>query len=315
VRQSLAFDRRGSKHSNPHQLEKHPLNDLFTPMIRTTLKTWLKSATITRQEKKMIENWERDGFIILKNFFDQTDLSLFEQDLNFRLANRATAAGNITIDVLEGEFIGQRLKLAEAPASTLNVAYKLNDLYLESNACRTLNLNQKLCRILALLLDDEPLVINSLSFQKGSQQPHHFDTYYMPPIAKDMMAVTSICLEDQSVETGPLSYYPKSHKIPPYVFSHGGIHAIPEEMEQAKQYIQSELEERHLQPETFIGKAGDVFIWHAQLYHGGLPILNHEVTRKTLVTHYWRKHDVEPQQVATIASGGSYLIREHQNVR
>lgn len=285
-----------------------------SPMILTKLKSWLKFPQINRAEKRLLENWERDGFIILKNFFNQDDLNSFEDDLNRTLDNRATVAGNITIDVLEGEFVGQRLKLADAPESTLKVAYKLNDLYLESQACRDLNLDRKLRRILSLLLGDEPLVINSLSFQKGSQQPHHFDTYYMPPMVQDMMAVTSICLEDQSADTGPLSYYPKSHKIPPYVFSHGGIHAIPEEMEQATQYVQSELEKRNLKPETFVGKAGDVFIWHAQLYHGGLPIINHEATRKTLVTHYWRKQDMEPCQVATIESGGSYLIREHQNV-
>lgn len=261
----------------------------------------------------MIESWERDGFIILKNFFNQNDLNLLEEDICLTLENRETRAGNITIDILEGELIGQRLKLVDAPESAIQGAHKVNDLYLESKACRNLNLNRKLCRILETLLGDKPLVINSLSFKKGSQQPHHFDTYYMPPMVKDMMAVTSICLEDQSLETGPLSYYPESHKILPYVFSHGGIHAVPEEMEQATQYIQSELEKRNLKPKTFVGNAGDVFIWHAQLYHGGLPITDHEKTRKTLVTHYWRKHDVEQHRVATIKSGGNYLIREHQN--
>jgi len=279
-------------------------------MILSKLKTWLHS---TRTPQITIQNWESNGFIILKNFFPQDNLDSLEQEVQLTLENRTTRAGNITIDILEGELAGQRLKLAEAPDSVIQTAHKVNDLYLESPQCRNLNLNQKLCRILETLLGDKPLVINSLSFQKGSQQPYHFDTYYMPPIVKDMMVVASICLEDQSLETGPLSYYPESHKIPPYVFSHGGIHAIPEEMDQATQYIHSELERRNLKPETFVGNAGDVFIWHAQLYHGGSPIIDHQKTRKTLVTHYWRKHDVDRHRVATIEGGGNYLIRDHQH--
>jgi len=281
-------------------------------MIMKRLKKWLAASENNHGIKK---SWEKYGYVILKNFFNQNDLDLLDKDLQLTLQNRKTMAGDITIDILEGELAGQRIKLADAPEWAIQASHKVNDLYLESEACRDLNLNQALCRVLAMLLEDEPLIINSLSFQKGSQQPHHFDTYYMPPPVRDMMAVSSICLEDQSLTSGPLSYYPGSHKIPPYIFSHGEIHAIPEEMEQATQYIKDELAKRGLEPETFVGNAGDVFIWHAQLYHGGLPIIDHEKTRKTLVTHYWRKHDVPQDRVASIKIGGNYLIRAHQSTQ
>jgi ectoine hydroxylase-related dioxygenase (phytanoyl-CoA dioxygenase family) len=174
-------------------------------------------------------------------------------------------------------------------------------------------LANKLCKILEILLSDEPIVINSLSFTKGSQQPHHFDTYYMPPPVRGMMAVSSVCLEDQTEDSGPLSYYPGSHKIHPYEFSHGGIHAVNDEMEQATKFAMSEIRKRGLHEEIFIGNAGDVFIWHGQLYYGGKQILNHSQTRKTLVTHYWRRQDLEQAKVKSIGAG-HYLVREHQSV-
>ena len=259
-------------------------------------------------------SYDENGFLVLKNFFSHEELAAFDSDVQNIWQNRQSEGGEITIDILEGELTGQRLKLKNAPDSALDCAHKVNDLYLESGACRNLNLNKKLCGILKELFSDDPLVINSLSFRKGSQQPHHFDTYFMPPPVQNQMVVSSICLEDQSTDAGPLSYYPGSHKIEPYVFSHGGIHLAPGEMKHATAYIEEEIEKNNLKAETFIGNAGDVFIWHAQLYHGGLPINDENKTRKTLVTHYWRRKDVEAERVALTPEGESYLAKDHLTV-
>jgi ectoine hydroxylase-related dioxygenase (phytanoyl-CoA dioxygenase family) len=37
----------------------------------------------------------------------------------------------------------------------------------------------------------------------------------------------------------------------------------------------------------FLAKKGDVLIWHANLVHGGAPILNKSLTRKSMVVHYY----------------------------
>ena len=275
---------------------------------------WKKLKNVFSDNNNLSElkaRFEDNGFMVLKNFFSPEELAAFDTDVHNIWQNRQSDGGEITIDVLEGELAGQRLKLKDAPDSALNCAHKVNDLYLESAACRNLNLNNKLCGILKDLFKDDPLVINSLSFRKGSQQPHHFDTYFMPPPVQNQMVVSSICLEDQSPEAGPLSYYPGSHKIEPYVFSHGGIHLAPGEMKNATAYIEEEIKKNELTTETFIGNAGDVFIWHAQLYHGGLPINDENKTRKTLVTHYWRRKDVDANRVALTPEGESYLKKDH----
>lgn len=273
------------------------------------LKLLKKTKILTKEQ---LASWENNGYLVLKKFFEEEDLALYERELENIIHNRKEKAGQITIDVLEGELVGKRLRLKEAPDQVIQCSHKINDLFLESESCRNINLNEKLCLILGELLHDKPLIINSLSFRKGSQQPYHFDTYYMPPPVLNKMVVSSICIEDQTENSGPICYYPGSHKIPPYVFSHGGINAISDEMPFAENYIQKKIKELDLKPEIFIGKAGDVFIWHAQLYHGGAPIKNHSITRKTLVTHYWRKRDVLFTRRETIKDKGSYLKRKHQ---
>jgi phytanoyl-CoA hydroxylase len=256
--------------------------------------------------------WNKNGFLILQNFFEPEKLESLLSEVNEIWQNRQLDNDPLIIDILEGSLAGKRLKLKDVPEEVRTLSHKLNDLYLISDACRSLSLDPQLCLILEELLDGEPIIINSLTFEKGSQQPYHFDTYYMPPPVQNKMVVSSICLEDYHVESGPLGYYPKSHKIPPYNFSDGSLKAIDTEMPQAIDYIETEIQKRDLQAESFIGKAGDVFIWHAQLYHGGLPVIDPHRTRRSLVTHYWRSEDVNSAQVGKIGDGQNYLKRSHQ---
>lgn len=267
-----------------------------------------------RLSDAQIESWSRNGFLVLKGFFTKQDIDVFEREVAHLLHNRAQAAGDVVLDVLEGPLAGKRIKLRDAPQEAIDFAHKINDLYLVSDNCRSLNLHPHLVAVLKQLLGASPVVINSLSFTKGSQQPHHFDTYYMPPPADGRMVVSSICLEKQSLEVGPLSYYPGSHLIPPYRFSNGQLAAINNEMPEAWRYIQAELAARSLTPEVFVGDVGDVFIWHGQLYHGGSAIADHSQTRRTLVTHYWASEDVSAGSQAKLTTGGAYLLREHQVV-
>jgi phytanoyl-CoA hydroxylase len=279
--------------------------------IISLIKRKFASPVLTADQRDF---WHENGFLILQNFFEQEKLAAFLSEVNEIWQNRQFDNNPLIIDILEGSLAGKRMKLKDVPDKVRTTGHKLNDLYLISNTCRSLSLDPRLCLILEELLAGVPIIINSLTFEKGSQQPYHFDTYYMPPPVQNKMVVSSICLEDYHVESGPLQYYPKSHQIPPYNFSHGNLSAIDTEMPQAKAYIEAEIEQRGLQAETFMGKAGDVFIWHAQLYHGGQTILDPDRTRRSLVTHYWRSKDVSPKQVGKIDRGQNYLKRSHQSV-
>lgn len=261
----------------------------------------------------LLEQWNEQGYLVLPRFVPQTLLDAYAEDVAQALRHERYADSDLTLDILDGPQVGQRVRLREANADAINATHKLNDLYLESAVCRQLNLFEPLCEVLRSLLDGDPVIINSLSFTQGSQQPYHFDTYYMPPPKPNKMVVSSICLEDQTASAGPLRYYPGSHKIPPHHFSHGQLHALDEEMAAATQATEEELKVRNLQSETFVGNAGDVFIWHAQLYHGGSPVIDSDSTRRTLVTHYWRKQDLAITQRSAPSEGGFYLRRNHQS--
>jgi ectoine hydroxylase-related dioxygenase (phytanoyl-CoA dioxygenase family) len=204
------------------------------------------------------------------------------------------------------------MRFRHAPDEARDLPYKLNDVYLVSDSVRETILDPRLVNVVADLLDGTPLVCNSLTFERGSQQRFHFDTFYMPPLVPNKMLATWIALEDADDRAGPLRYYPGSHLIPPYHFSHGALHALAEEMPAFDEYITPELESRQLESTTFPARQGDVFIWHAQLYHGGAPIEDMSLTRKSLVTHYLRVEDMERPYCEDIGGGRFYLKRDHQ---
>jgi ectoine hydroxylase-related dioxygenase (phytanoyl-CoA dioxygenase family) len=270
---------------------------------------WTSSKTRLTSEQKQF--WEDNGYLVLPGLFSSAEMQAVNELINGLLED-SKGLGNATVDVLHGEHLGKRFRGADAPKDSFQGPIKINDLFLQEPKVRDLALGKELTRILSDLLDGPPMICNSLNFIWGSQQPNHIDSWYMPPPVENKLAVSSICLEDVRPEAGPLLYYPGTHKIPPYRFSHGGIHAVQEEMPACQAYLEEQLKKTHAERREFLGKAGDVFLWHGQLLHAGSPIKDLSYTRKTLVTHYWRKKDMEPERVQKIHRTGYYLKREHQ---
>lgn len=51
-------------------------------------------------------------------------------------------------------------------------------------------------------------------------------------------------------------------------------------------YHDRECERRGLVAKTFVAKRGEVFVWHSALLHGGAPVADQRLTRKSFVVHY-----------------------------
>jgi hypothetical protein len=106
----------------------------------------------------MLRDWNRNGFLVLKVFFSPDELKEFNTEVSQLYKNRRQKGRHITIDLIEGKDTGKRLGLKDASEAEIKITHKVNDLYLESEACRHLSLNSVLRKILERLLEDEPLV-------------------------------------------------------------------------------------------------------------------------------------------------------------
>ena len=152
----------------------------------------------------------------------------------------------------------------------------------------------------------------------GSAQPDHVDSLYMTPRSPHHLVAIWVALEDTHPDAGPLRYYPGSHKIPQYVFSNGSHHFIQDEMPLWDRHMRAQVEALKLQPEVFLARKGDVFVWSAYLLHGGSDIRDPARTRKSVVSihrrplserRYMRSKTVETAAIASRPAHHQFLNR------
>ncbi|MDG2528796.1 phytanoyl-CoA dioxygenase family protein [Caulobacter endophyticus] len=153
---------------------------------------------------------------------------------------------------------------------------------------------------------DEPIVMGSLNFERGTQQEAHIDAIFFWPEPSHTMAGVWVALEDINPDAGPLFYIPGSHR---WRFNHSDDVAatrpdLAAERENARRgegyapdlidrmgvaWTQDLVaaEQANEGRRTIVDlKAGDVVIWHSLLAHGGSPTVNPELSRRSVVFHY-----------------------------
>lgn len=260
---------------------------------------------------RQIRTWRRGGYLVLRGFFDADRIDAANRELDDLWATRRTAPTPLVIDVYGEEY--SRKYFHDATDEDRQYVYKLDDVYLESELTRSLALDDRLTAILGTLIDGPPMICNSLHFERGSQQDLHFDTYYMPPPPDGRLVVTSICLEDVHPDAGPVVYVKGSHTLPPHIGPRGDRTVVGQsELAVATAYAHANLDVEG-NSETFLGRKGDVLIWHEQLFHGGSPIIDRERTRRSLVTHYFRAEE-HLAGTMTAFGGGFWLNKPHPKV-
>lgn len=261
-------------------------------------------------------SWRQNGYVILDHCFGADEMARTRDFVDRMWSERTSTRSPLTIDVFLEPFDPRmtRMPFHSAPEEARDSVYKLNDAYLEHAYIRDIALAKKITDAIIELIEDEPCICNSLIFERGSQQGLHVDTYYMPPPEGSALIVTSVCLEDVHPDAGPVQYVPGSHLLAPYRNPDGGRHVrSAEDQADADRAMRHKLAEFGRKTEPFLGRAGDVLIWHEELVHGGSPIVDMARTRMSLVTHYWG-HSAIASDRKMRHNGGYYLRRLQQPV-
>jgi len=261
-------------------------------------------------------NWRENGFMVLTGFFNQPQIDSVNRLVDKIWDSRVLSKSRITVDAYLESSQYKRMLISSAPNEARLYPYKINDLFMEYEEIRRIVLDKNLRSVLAGLFDGEPIACNALNFEYGSQQGAHVDTLYMPPRKQNKLLVSWIALDTVDANNGPVRYYPGSHKIPAYRFRNGRINAVASEMLEFDAYMKNQLAIRGISSQEFTAQPGDVLIWHAQLFHGGTPILDESRRRRSLVTHYFRKQDYLHHfwRIRKSESGGFYFRRKHPPV-
>jgi len=232
--------------------------------------------------------WADNGFLVLPGFFSEDEAESVGSASDRMWSNRPDGV------VVDDLVTNRRCRIIDVPdEDERNHRFKLNDLYLADTRLRDIALSERVGLVLEELLEDEPELCNTLSFDYGSQQADHLDTLYMTPRTDQALVATWMALEDTEADAGPLRYFPGSNHITPYRFSTGSYHVNLPEMEPWADYMADQVDRRGLEEQRFLARRGDLFIWHANLLHGGSEICRPGLTRRSLVTHFFTQSDCE----------------------
>ena len=152
--------------------------------------------------------------------------------------------------------------------------------------------DKRLVSVLSFILDKTVLPFQTINFIRGSSQRAHSDSIHMTTYPLGYLIAVWIALEDTNSDNGPLFYYPGSHRLPYLLnedFNEGSnsLRLGRKDYGDYEDRIEATIREKQLEKEIFIAHKGDVLIWHANLIHGGMPILNPGMTRKSMVIHYY----------------------------
>lgn len=230
-------------------IENHPVFCHFPEGIETQLLKWYKN-----------------GYLIWEQFLDGETVDTINQEID-ELLHKDEVGFNYT----------QR---------------KIFNAYRQSFTIRKVIKDKRLLELLSFILDKKVLPFQTINFLKSSEQQAHSDWIHMSTFPKGYLIAAWFALEDITLEQGPVSYFPGSHLLPylnnsDYENSANAMKVDGEANKKYEKIITSLVEEHPLQKQIFTAKKGDMLVWHGNLIHGGEPMLHKDLTRKSMVVHYF----------------------------
>jgi hypothetical protein len=249
---------------------------------RDLLDEKVRAGEIGEDLSEKISDFVRDGYIVFPNAVEQKILDQLNADIEeawsgngCELKIETYAAGGVEIVNIDPKYRNQTTKVL--------------DTYQQLKSARLATAAPAAVEFMTAIFEDRPRAFQQLHFMWGSGQPIHKDTAYVKVDGNPMSMVASwLALEDVQPGTGELEYYVGSHRAPDYIF--GGyskwMEAAPEEHMDFLDALHREAELYGYKKSSFLPKAGDLLIWHADLAHGGSKVVLPDSTRRSLVTHF-----------------------------
>lgn len=232
-------------------------------------------AQFSPEIQQNVLQWSQKGYMILENYFTPETCDAINDEID-KLMKKG---------ILQFKW-GNKLMFANKRSALIRQATE----------------DEVISRLLNFLLGKTMVPFQTINFINGSGQRAHSDSIHMTTYPLGYLIAIWVALEDVHPDSGPLFYYPGSHKLP-YLLNNDwnagssflslGKHDYPD----YEDMVDELLARNQFPREELIARKGDVLIWHANLIHGGTPIRNRALTRKSMVVHYYASDVIKYHEI------------------
>lgn len=152
-----------------------------------------------------------------------------------------------------------------------------------------------------------------------TERTWHQDDYLNPDFLMAHYLAVWFALDDIHPDSGPFEYIPGSHRWPllrrekVMQFLPPNSMANPNWPNDAEDFVtpacEEEIAKRGIAKKQFLGKKGDVLIWHGRLLHQGAKAKVPGMQRKALIAHYSalsKRHDMPKRKLHTNAATATH---------
>lgn len=241
------------------------------------------AGTLTAEDRARLDTWRTDGYLTFPKLVEPAaiDALLAAYEDGWRTRPDVSL-------LVEGE--GSQPWKDVAPRDTLvHHHYRVLDFQDVSSEARAILFHPEIVRALHLIFDQPPVAMQSLFFEYSSEQRTHQDFPYVQAQELSHLIGCWVACEDTGPDNGPLFYYPGSQRLPKFDWGGGALAWGGQdlgEVERFEDQLQAACEAAGLERKVLHAKKGDVLLWHSALAHGGSPVHDRSLTRKSFVAHY-----------------------------
>ena len=256
-----------------------------------------KNEGLADRDFEDLRHWANYGYVVTQDIVPMVDVEGMLNDLD-DVWTTTKPIDKLVIDDLRLRpedpvgFPHDKLVLLDQPTKDRlkrEQHWRIHAFCLYSESTRRIFQNAGLIRLCSLILGRQADPLYTINFTFGSTQSLHQDTavFFIHPM--NYIIGAWLACEDIHPDSGPLVYYPGSHKeqLFPRFDNYPQTNLKTCERPMIDEYYRylDNVAARY-ERKTFIAKKGDVFLWHGMLIHGGDAIRNPELTRRSYVCHY-----------------------------
>lgn len=228
----------------------------------------LDRGEIDSDTAEKLSYWHKNGYLVLPKLIDDRRLDLVMEEFERFWTEQTVIGGHhrpLQRDA-HGHF--------EPP---INV-------HMQSDVIKDVFLDRQILKWLGLILGRDVYGCQTINFFKGTQRALHHDHIHMTTRPYGFLAAAWVAFEDIDARSGPLLYVPGSHRL--RYLEAASLTGSKDSSDEVQDLLAERMRENGLPTEKFIARKGDVFLWHANLIHGGALVEDPTLSRKSMACHY-----------------------------